>query len=45
MAAVTIHSDLGDLEDKICHYFHFFPIYLPWSYVNTMLAFLILSEF
>ena len=28
---VTIHSDLGAQENKICHCFHFFPIYLPWS--------------
>ena len=26
---VTIHSDLGAQENKICHCFHFFPIYLP----------------
>ena len=31
MAAVTIHSDFGPQESKICHCFHFFPIYLPWS--------------
>ena len=30
MAAVTIHSDLKAQENKICYYFHFFPIYLPW---------------
>ena len=29
MAAVTIHSGLRAQENKICHYFHFFPIYLP----------------
>ena len=27
MAAVTVHSDLGAQEKKICHCFHFFPIY------------------
>ena len=27
-AAVTIHSDLGAQENKICHCFHFFPFYL-----------------
>ena len=32
MAAVTVHSDFGAQENKICHCFHFFPIYLPWSY-------------
>ena len=28
MAAVTIFSDFGAQENKICHCFHFFPIYL-----------------
>ena len=27
----TIHSDFGAQENKICHRFHCFPIYLPWS--------------
>ena len=27
-AAVTIHSDLGVQENKVCHRFHCFPIYL-----------------
>ena len=31
MAAVSIHSDFGAHKNKICHYFHFPPIYLPWS--------------
>ena len=31
MAAVTVHSDFGVQEYKICHCFHFCPIYLPWS--------------
>ena len=31
MAAVTICSDFGSKENKVCHYFHCFPIYLPWS--------------
>ena len=31
MAAVTICSDFGAQECKICHSFHYFPIYLPWS--------------
>ena len=30
MAAVTICSDFGTQEKKVCHYFHCFPIYLPW---------------
>ena len=30
MAAVTICSDFGVQENKVCHYFHWFPIYLPW---------------
>ena len=25
MAAVTVHSDFGAQENKICHCFHFFP--------------------
>jgi len=29
MAAVTICSDFGAQEKKICHCFHFFPFYLP----------------
>ena len=31
MAAVTICSDFGAQENKVCHCFHYFPIYLPWS--------------
>ena len=31
MAAVTIHSDFGAEENKICHCFHFCPIYLQWT--------------
>ena len=31
MAAVGIRSNFGAQENKICHCFHFFPIYLPWS--------------
>ena len=31
MAAVTIHSDFGAQEKKICHCFYFLPFYLPWS--------------
>ena len=31
MAAVTIHSDFGAQEKKICHCFHFSAFYLPWS--------------
>ena len=31
MSAVTIHRDFGAQENKICHCFHFFPIYSPWS--------------
>ena len=28
MAAVSVHSDFGAYENKICHCFHFSPIYL-----------------
>ena len=31
MAAVTVCSDFGTQGNKICHCFHFFPIYLPWD--------------
>ena len=32
MAAVTICSDFGAPKNKkVCHYFHCFPIHLPWS--------------
>ena len=31
VASVTVHSDFGAQENKICHCFYFFPIYLPWS--------------
>ena len=31
MAAITICSDFGAQKNKICHCFHFFPIYLPRS--------------
>ena len=31
MAAVTICSDFGAQENKICHCFHFSAFYLPWS--------------
>ena len=27
----SLSTDFGAQENKICHYFHFFPIYLPWS--------------
>ena len=31
MAAVTIHRDFEAQENKVCHCFHCFPIYLPKS--------------
>ena len=31
MTAVTICSDFGAQENKVCRCFHCFPIYLPWS--------------
>ena len=31
MAAVTIHSDVGAQENKICHCFHFSPFYFSLS--------------
>ena len=31
ISAVSICSDFGSQENKVCHCFHCFPIYLPWS--------------
>ena len=31
MAAVTIRGDFGAQNNNVCHCFHCFPIYLPWS--------------
>ena len=31
MATVTIFSDFGAQENKVCHSFHCFPVYFPWS--------------
>ena len=31
MAAITICSDFEAQENKVCHCFYCFPIYLPWS--------------
>ena len=31
MAAVTICSDFWAPQNKVCHCFHCFPVYLPWS--------------
>ena len=31
MAAVTVCSDFGAQENKVCHCLHCFPFYLPWS--------------
>ena len=31
VAAVTVWSDFGAQENKICHCFHCFPFYLPWN--------------
>ena len=32
MTAVTICSGFRAQEEEICHYFHFSPFYLAWSY-------------
>ena len=37
VAAVIIQSDFGNQENKICHCFHFSPIYLPWNDVTGCL--------
>ena len=31
LSEITICSDFGAPQNKICHYFHYFPIYLLWS--------------
>ena len=31
MAAITVCSDLGAPQSKVCYCFHCFPIYFPWS--------------
>ena len=31
MTAVNIYSDFGAQENKVCHCFHCFSIYLPWN--------------
>ena len=31
MATITICSDFGTQENKVCHCFYCFPIYVPWS--------------
>ena len=31
IAAVTICTDFGAPQNKICHYLHFFSFYFPWS--------------
>ena len=31
VTAAMICSDFGGQENKVCHCFHYFPIYLPWS--------------
>ena len=31
IAAVTVCSDFGAQENKICHCLHFFSFYFPWS--------------
>ena len=36
MAVVTICSDFGAQENQVCHYFHCFLIYLPWSTLATL---------
>ena len=30
LSLISIHSDFGAQENKLCHCFHFFPFYLPW---------------
>ena len=37
MAAVTIHSDFGAQEKKICHCFYFSPICMEVTGLNAMI--------
>ena len=37
MAAITVHNDVGAQENKVCHYFHCFPIYLPSGQISGSL--------
>ena len=39
MVATTVHSGFGNQENKICHCFHFFWMYLPWSDMTMILVF------
>ena len=34
MAAVTIFSDFGAPQNKVCHCFRCFPTYLPWRWID-----------
>ena len=34
LAAVTVCSDFGAQENKVCHCFHFFPFYLPYCVIK-----------
>ena len=45
MAIVTICSDIRTKEEEICHYFHVFSFYFPWTngLDATILVFLIFS--
>ena len=45
MAAVTTCIDFGAPQNKVCHYFHCFPIYLPCSDGITNLMDMSLGEF
>ena len=31
MAVVNVHGNFGDQENKLCHCFHLFLIYVPWG--------------
>ena len=38
MPAVTICSDFGAQENKVCHCFHCFPIYLTWILITCWIV-------
>ena len=43
MATVTVHSDFGVQENKICHYFYFFLLFAMKGPVAMILVFWMLS--
>ena len=40
MAVATVCSDFGAPQNKVCHCFHCFPIYLPWMMGSDAMIFI-----